>query len=274
MTRATRRHSDLPSLSGRHGFTLIELLTVMGVIAILVTLVLVVGRKVLGGQRENQTQNVLLALDRALDEYITVVGSIPRYDPDSYVGVPGDSNGLQSYGSGPNNMHCSRPDAAVFLRQVQGFGEVDAIVTGMGERNLRLTLTSTAVTDTADPSNVEGDPTPSVVDAWAAPGWPGVDATSSVGGREYDIAKQQVIYYVHPENTLAQDLYGQCLNGRPYFMSAGPDGFYGLRNEYLFEDNPVTVEEAEGFVADNLYSYRPGPIKRDMPAPARAWRRQ
>jgi prepilin-type N-terminal cleavage/methylation domain-containing protein len=252
------------------GFTLIEMLTVMAVIAILVAMVLVMGRKVMSGQRANQTQNILVALDRALDEYFTVVGSMPPYNPDDYEDVPGESNGPQVYQSA--GKHCARPDAAVFLRQVQGFGEVDAIVTGIGDRFLRQTLNTYAIANPGDSAFVaKSDPTPSVVDAWAPAGWPNSDAADDVEQRKYDIADQQVIYYVHPENPLAQDLYGQCINGRPYFMSAGPDKQYGLRNEGVYRDSPRSVEEAEAAVEDNIYSYRVGPIKRGMPAPARAW---
>ncbi len=289
MTHATRGHSDVPTLAEagvvapgsaardpragtvrptRLGFTLIELLTVIAVIGILTAIVLVVGANVLGNQRVKQTESTLMALDRALEEYITVVGAIPRYDPEAYEDVPGDSNGTQSYADG---LHCARPDAAVFLRQVRGFGEVDAIWQGIGERNLRLTINNPA--DADDPTSVAGDPTPSVVDAWAASGWPGTGPGTPPDER-FDVAQQQVIYYVHPDNTLAQDLYGQCLNRRPYFMSAGPDMLYGLRNEPPFEETPVTVERAESFVEDNVYSYEPGPIRREMPAPARAWRPQ
>lgn len=281
MTRLGPRHSDVPTLAStgletgatrstgpktgpaRSAFTVIELLTVVAVIAILLTIVLVVGSGVLTDQRAKMTRNVLTNLDRALDEYVIAVGSIPGYGVKDagnnlYRDVPGDDNNVQAYGTGTNNLHCARPDAAVFIRQTKGFGEVDAIITGIPDRFLRLTMTQS---QSGSPT-VESDTSPSVVDAWAADGWP-----LNEDGDRFSIALQQVIYYVHPDNTLAQDLYGQCLNRRPYFMSAGPDTLYGLTNE---PPRPgATIEEAESFTKDNIYSYQPGPIREDMSA--REW---
>lgn len=256
MTRPIAGHSDVPGVwrprGRRGGFTIVELLTAIAVILILTAIVLVVGSRVLTGQRENQTQSVLVALDRALDEYHTTLRSFPIYDPDDYEDVPWDDNGPQNYMGEP---HVARPDAAVFLKQARGVGQVD-IVTSLPERFLTLT--------SVDQTASGADLTPSVVDSWSKSPWPGSPS-------EFPIDQQQVIYYVHPENLLAQDLYGRCVNGRPYFMSAGPDEKYGLRNDRPHQSDPVTVEEAEGFVADNIYSYPVGPFKTGMPAPARSW---
>ena len=274
MKHVAQKHSDLPTLTGAaritarepraaRAFTLIELLTVIAVISILLTIVLVAGSGVLADQRVKLTKNVLINLDRALDEYITSVGAVPAYgvvdeSNNPYRKVPGDDNNVQAYGTGTSNKHCARPDAAAFIKQTRGYGMVDGIITGIPERFLRLTVTAPN-----SPNTVEGDPTPSVVDAWSSTGWP-----AGENGDAFAIEQQQVIYYVHPDNTLAQDLFGQCVNRRPYFMSAGPDKLYGLTNEPLRDG--ATVEEAESFTKDNVYSYPVGPIKKGMSS--REWK--
>ncbi|HBS29396.1 MAG TPA: hypothetical protein DEB06_08095 [Phycisphaerales bacterium] len=237
------RTSAHPRASG--GFTLVELLAVIVIIALLMTLVLGVGSVVLGNQRVSLTQNVLTGLDRALDEYIqTTNGTIPPFSAKDYERVPGenvimsDAEFFREY-PGSAGKYPRRPDAAVFVAQAIGFGEAGAVLQGLGDRFLRVTISSASTSDTK-----MKDPTPSVVDAWARDDW----------GPPWDITQQSVIYFVHPENRLAQDLYGRCKNGRPYFMSAGPDSKYGLRSEL---GPGAEAKEVHALLSDNIYSYRP-----------------
>jgi len=250
----------------RSGFTLLELLIVIGIITLLVGVLLAVGLRAIRSQDERATKNVLISLDRALSEYILVAGSIPKYNPLAYSRVPGPdlldpNDGLNiatsdraflAYPVGSTVRHPIRPDAAVFTKQVSGYGEVDAIIRGIPERFLVSTVTGPE----SDP--VAGDPSPSVIDAWAI-----VDA---LWPAPHPIARQQLIYYVHPENELAQDLYGRCVNGRPYFMSAGPDRRYGLTSEFADQNLSAAAEREAALKAleDNIYSYTPGPVKKDM----------
>lgn len=260
MTNAPRHHgSSAHSPRPRpRGFTLVEVLVVVGIIAVLLGLVAGVGPLVFSNQRKAQTSQLLNTLDRALDEYSHAAGGIPKFVAEQYANTPGVDNELTTYGS---ELFPARPDSAVFLAQIKGVGECDAIISGIPSQFLIATPTDDGSRpDPSDPSSISlggGVDAPSVVDSWADAAW----------GPPWNIAEQRVIYYVHPSNLLAQDLYGKCVNRRPYFMSAGPDEKYGLTSEIPApaSGEPLThAQKAELLVADNIYSYTPGPIKKDM----------
>lgn len=248
------------STHARRGFTLLELTIVIGVIVVLLLIVVSASRKAFSGQEEKATKNLLTSLDRALSEYITVASTIPKYDPMAYQDVPspdvvpGDGAnrqggaGFKLYPAG-GIEHPIRPDAAVFIRQARGYGEVDSIINGLDQRLLQTTITAT--------SGTAADPTPSVVDTWAVD-----DAQWKAAS--YALTAQQFIYYIHPENPLGQDLFGKCVNGRPYFMSAGPDRKYGLTREFPDLVGVEAIKAAEKAMSDNIYSYKPGPFRKDM----------
>lgn len=264
------------------GFTLIELLVVAAIIVVLLGLIGGVGVVVIHNQQSSATQNVLYTLDRALEEYMVASGgNPPPYRRDDYVGVPGPDAMLNSqdyfraYPVGGNMRHPLRPDAAVFLRQAIGYGQVQGIISGIGDRFLRITTTPAGTTPPPPGSDWDRDldPTPSVVDVWAEPNWP--DGPTA----PWCLIGQQVIYYVHPDNLLAQQFYGKCENRRPYFMSAGPDRFYGihggsplgnefdrivghhgLRQEQGEQDPEFRQRVLRKAREDNLYSY---PVKKD-----------
>lgn len=251
-----RTHSDVPSM---RAFTLLELLIVISIIAILVAVVIASSLGVAQRQQKRATANMLQALDRALEEYKIATGAFPIYSVDAYDTVPGPDNQPRAFpksAGGDGKLHAARPDAAVFIQQAQGFGEVDSILQNLPSRFMRVTI---------DPMSdqAQRDITPSIVDVWAEPDWPAPDS----GNDPFPIRQQQVIYYIHPENLLAQALYGRCVNGRPYFMSAGVDRKYGLGpdlNRQSGETDEAFQTRIEGYLKDNIYSYDPvGPINRD-----------
>lgn len=248
------------------GFTLMELSIAIGVILILMVLVLSASRRAFTGQDERAAKNLLITLDRALSEYTTVSSTVPKYDATMFENVPGPDFAI---GDGANNMggaafatypsggsrHPKRPDAAVFIRQTRGYGEVDSIINAIDSRFLQTTISGSG-TNINDPA---ADPTPSIVD---------MSAIDDAAWKEKDYASlaQSIVLYVHPGNPLAQDLYGKCLNGRPYFVAAGLDGKVGIRAEFA-EVTPDPAEQlvlAEKALADNIYSYKPGPFKKGM----------
>jgi prepilin-type N-terminal cleavage/methylation domain-containing protein len=279
-------------------FTLIEVLVVIAIIAILMALVIGGGSAVIGGRKVSVTQNVLLGLDRALEEYIASNNNqIPPFRPEAYASVPG-----RDVYSGDNNNHVGGtdpqesdlpvgpdkaftryndrtypryPDAAVFVEQAQGYGEVDAILAGLGDR--WLVPTPAAGSDTLDR---ERSVAPSIVDAWNDGSW----QSEHSGGNGWPVLEGNLIFYVHPSNLLAQGLYGQCLNNRPYFFSAGPSGLYGVTNQFNSgvprqnwsqrDSSDATVQQAIDALGDNIYSYSVGPANVSDPASGSSFSKQ
>ncbi|MBL0927172.1 MAG: prepilin-type N-terminal cleavage/methylation domain-containing protein [Phycisphaerales bacterium] len=257
MTTATR--SILRGLPVRRaGFTLVELLVVVLVILVLVGLTLGIGRLVIENRRETATSNVMFSLDKALEEYRIVKGRYPDYDPDGeYQYLPGPGNRVETYAGG---THIRLPDAKVFFKQIKGYGAADTIVNQIPPRFLKLTPYTGAGTNDSQRLATNF---PSVLDAWSnadrwADPWPigSTDANSAPG--------ETPILLVHPQNILAQDLFGKCLNGKPYFLAADDDRKYGLRSEFPGQSSGDALTAAEAAATNNLFSYQPGPFRKGM----------
>ncbi|MEM8834661.1 MAG: type II secretion system protein [Planctomycetota bacterium] len=271
----------------RRAFTLVELLVTVTVIVILTGIVLGVGASVIGGQKGRVTQSILLTLDRAYQEFVDTGGRLTYpldpaniADPESYYAVPGETSRLfESYNPVSSRQHPLRPDAAVALRQMLTVRSVQDIV---AEIPSQFTISTTVATG----SDKERDPTPSVLDAWADPDlWPVDILSTEINGTDpyplYDTAGRTymtTIYFVFPStparsaqqpntfqegNIAAEFLYGKAVNQRPYFMSAGPDGLYGLAQEFPDSGDAEATRLAFEAVQDNLYSYPVQPPSRD-----------
>ena len=262
------------------GFTLIEMLVVISIIVILITLVVTSGMLLIGRQDRATTRGILSTLDRALEEYVVETGAFPPFIPASYEKTPGrqvvvggDENVNEIYLDRDQVRH---PDASVFLRQAQGVGQVNAIISNIGDR---FTVTTEVEDSDADDGTNEMDTTPSIVDAWGdTADWAATSRTDN-DDEAWSILhpSAHLIFYVHPNNRLAQDLYGRCVNGRPYFFSAGPDGLYGTSSQFTEDGSPDPTDigvNSSGVQAtyselailgmeDNLYSYSVGPARDD-----------
>ncbi len=245
----------------RRGFTLLELLVVIVIIAILTGIIAGAGVAVLGNRSVKLTEDVLRTLDRALSDYMTSNGDAPpAWNVALYENVPGTA--YHAIAGGDNERmnndawatlnsreYPRHPDAAVFLRAAQGFGAVDSILSGLGER----WLFPTPQTDAPLTKPNALDASPSVLDSWS-------DASSWASPWPVLGGGVTPIYYVHPSNELAQRLYGRCVNGRPYFFSAGADRKYGSTTHETTDGSvdDMRAIDAEMSLKDNVYSYVPG----------------
>ncbi|HVZ94872.1 MAG TPA: hypothetical protein VG797_10215, partial [Phycisphaerales bacterium] len=180
-----------------------------------------------------------------------------------YDGTPGLDNdrsgsAWSSYASGEYPMY---PDASVFIHQSRGVGECDAIIAGLPSQFVRITKTVGASPAVDDPS---------IIDAWGRDDW--ADGAGAAAANQWRVVRriaepippQQMVYYVHPDNKLAQALYGKCVNRRPYFVSAGHDLFHGNPRDGSVTAsalglNAATNEEKQAVLKatrkNNIYSY-------------------
>lgn len=212
---------------------MVEILVAVGIIGVLITLTILVGKGVIEQAKVRQTRDVLRVLDSLLTEYQVEYGSMPPYTSDAsgsdnpYVYRPPTGNSEQD----PDAVF---PEVAVFLAQVRGTKGGDPILASMSTDSL---MERTKLYDTARSGGLNSfcgsvdepaDLTParlSIADAW---------------GME--------ILYIHPDNSEATEGsgagdfrgYGRAAAKRPYFMSAGPDFRYDT-----LEDNVYSLDTVE-----------------------------
>lgn len=272
------RTTRLTVAARRNAFTLIELLVVIGIVVLLTTITVAVGPSVLDARKSSTSEQIITGLDGILETYIQERGgSLPPNPGPAFfdlwqsippaLGNPNEADlermrafyGNQSNFNGADtdivpvtvNDEFIRPSSMMFLYQSRGVRGVDAAIGNIPSSRLVQVF---AEDDNDNPVSITG-----VLDAWGD------------GRRPYE----RHILYVHPSNERAQQLYGYCQNGRPYFLSAGADGVYGSIHDLSFplreqarrgqgrfstdEDKKRFFERAR---ADNITSYevRPSPI--------------
>lgn len=198
--------------SAPRAFSLMEMLIVIALVIVLAGITVVVGRSVTSKAKVDQCRQILQALDATLTEFQAERGAIPPFQVRAYVAPSGVGSEAAR----------SRREVAVYIQQVKGYSGIDK---QLGTIDASFLVERDQIyTDLAGypyAGRVLDDDRASVRDPW---------------GME--------ILYIHPneDNEVAFKLFGEPVNDRPYFMSAGPDGEY------------ETLE-------DNIYSYeviRPG----------------
>ncbi|MFG0293993.1 MAG: type II secretion system protein [Phycisphaerales bacterium JB065] len=222
------------------GFTLLEVLITVSIIVILIAAVFAVGQQVITRQKINQTNGVLSSLDRALEEYRIESRVLPRLDTDDYLDqlwrdhaggtspVMNDATGQTFLGMVDNYRDedfAWLPNAAYFIYLSEGYENIDSIIAGIPGSFSRTVQVSNGVFRTQ------------VLDAWDNP-----------------------IIFVTPDNPLAQAIFGECPSDRPYFMSAGPDGHYGVPTDVpaVGLTGPELTRKVNELREDNIYSVTPG----------------
>ncbi|MBX3389567.1 MAG: type II secretion system protein [Phycisphaeraceae bacterium] len=258
--------SSQPNRTPR-AFTLLELLVVITIIAILVSLTLATGTKVVSIGRERGTQWALQALDTSVGEYIQANGAIPAAtvrdpSPNSTWRVPIIDGGV---GKDAANLR-AMDSTAWYVYQLQSEGS--SALAAIHQIDARLRKTGIAKDSDAqyDESHT-GTRTTQILDVWGNPihyvhpRYGGVHGVGS--GVAEDIADVLGTYVpgygtksfeikvfsrdpapkVLPSGKKIDDYKndadgGAAPNRRPYFYSAGPDG------------DPSTTE-------DNIYTIRP-----------------
>lgn len=230
----------------RRAFTLIELLVVISVIAILVSLTLAAGSKVVSVGRERGTQWTLQTLDLMIADYIQSNGAIPPAtvkDPTNTTREVALIDG--GVGSGPGDLSAFDSTAwLVYQLQAEGAAAVAAIEQ-LDDRVRKIGLSTANLADRRS----TGARTTRILDVWGNPiryvhprfggvFGEGTGLAASVDdtlGRTVNLLYPQ--FSRDPKNKKDSD-GGSPVARRPYFYSAGADG------------DPSTID-------DNVYIIRP-----------------
>lgn len=254
-------------------FTLIELLVVITIIAILVSLTLAAGTKVVSVGRERGTQWALQALDNSVGEYIQANGSIPP----AWVKDPLDATGNRRVpiidGIVKDGDLRAMDSTAWYVHQLQAEGS--SALAAVHQIDPKLRLTGISTTNILSNATSTGQRTTRILDVWGNPiryvhprfagahGTAGTGATELVSdvlpisgsatykftdffrdGKTHWVAQADGSYKRADESDIKEKTSrassdgGGSPNRRPYFYSAGPDG------------DPGTID-------DNVYTIRP-----------------
>lgn len=231
----------------RRAFTLIELLVVISVIAVLVSLTLAAGSKVVSVGRERGTQWTLQTLDSMIADYIQSNGTIPApivKDPTNSSREVAIIDG--GVGSGSADLEAFDSTAwLIYQLRSEGSSAVAAIEQ-LDDRVRKIGFSTTSVANRTS----TGTLTTRILDVWGNPiryvhprfggiRGEGANATDRVD----DAIGNTSLNYLYtqfsrdPKNKKNSD-GGSPVARRPYFYSAGADG------------DPSTVD-------DNVYVIRP-----------------
>lgn len=243
---------SIPKHLTRRAFTLVELLVVISVIAILVSLTLAAGSKVVSVGRERGTQWTLQTLDSMMSDYIQANGSIPSptvRDPVNTSRQVAIADG----GVGTSASDLEPFDSTAWLiyqMQSQGASAV-SLIDQLDDKVRKVGFSTVA----ASAASVTGTRTTRILDVWGRPiryvhprfggvrgeGVGKVDKFEDILGVNSQNASTPTFLFQSlsrdPKNKKDAD-GGAPIGRRPYFYSAGADG------------DPSTID-------DNIYLTRP-----------------
>lgn len=226
--------SRLANAQRRPGFTLFELLIVVGIVSLLLAIAIVVGTSVQANARKSLATETIRVLDAVLSEAQSTRDALPP----PTVNQPGNTNRTQVILDGLGDGQ-PMDTVAWFLLQVGNNEKVTAVVRGIPPRFLQPAAKPAG---TALPTDFVGFNT--VVDPWGRPFryvHPALDgvftATNAVDVLNTPPASRQYTPASMVRDATNSDA-GSCVNGQPYFYSAGADG------------NPGTID-------DNAYGSKP-----------------
>lgn len=174
--KATRRSSHVgPSRRASGAFTLIELLVVIGIIALLIAIVTVVGGRVIAGSKATLTRDTIKAMD------LIYAGYMADRDlrPDPGVPDPRNAQFILPVADARNMSAGNREiinSVGLFIHQMEREGQpVQATIAGLNSRLVTF-YAADATSPPVPPSNMP-DPNPrpelpqlrTVLDAWGRP---------------------------------------------------------------------------------------------------------
>lgn len=241
-------HMPRNSSNQRRAFTLIELLVVISVIAILVSLTLAAGGKVVSVGRERGTQWTLQTLDSMISEYVQANGAIPS----PTVKDPTNSSRLVAIvdgGAGASASTLEPFDSTAWLvYQLQSQGaEAVAALDQLDDRVRKVGLSNNNVAS----GTSTGGRTTRIVDVWGNPIRYVHPRFGGIHGEGKNLSEKcaETLGLKANEDLLFRDFSrdpknkqdsdgGSPVGRRPYFYSAGADG------------DPSTID-------DNIYLTRP-----------------